>query len=157
MSITDKDHLEDRGKETITRNPAPDKGVKIKNDQMPEFDQLKRLVGSEEAQSNEIIEDIDDQRQATSAQELKERETHRIGEEEYYKLRNKWSWFIFGFVTFMLLFQLFLVCFIGFKWVDFRDYQTFLHLVIGQNFAQIIGMGVIVAKFLFPNNLSKDK
>lgn len=121
------------------------------SDQFPEFDQLKQLIGSAEVKNREFVEDIDDQRQATSAQELKERETHRVGEEEYYKLRSKWSWFIFSFVAFMLFFQLALVFAIGFGWVDFTKYQTFLHLVMGQNFAQIIGMGIIVAKFLFPN------
>jgi cytochrome c-type biogenesis protein CcmH/NrfG len=121
----------------------------------PEFEQLKALVDSADG-AIETAEDIDDQRQAISAQELKERETHRRGEEEYYKLRSKWSWFIFSFIAFMLLFQLLLTSAIGLKWVEFKDYQTFLHLVAGENFAQIIGMGIIVAKFLFPNHRSRD-
>jgi hypothetical protein len=113
-----------------------------------EFDKLKKIVSDNKGL--EIVENIDDERQATARQAIKERETHRRGEEEYYTLRNKWSWFIFGFVAFMLLFQLFVIVAIGYKWVDFTQYQTFLHLVIGENFAQIIGMGIIVAKFLFP-------
>lgn len=120
------------------------------------FKELQELVSTKTAGKNAVAEDIDDQRQEVSSQELKERETHRVGEEEYYKLRNKWSWFIFSFVSFMLLFQLFVVCAIGYQWVNFKEYQTFLHLVIGQNFAQIIGMGIIVAKFLFPKPPSKD-
>src|SRR5690606_6326084 len=104
---------------------------------------------------NEVVEDIDVQRQAVSAQEVKERETHRIGEAEYYKLRNRWSWFIFIFISFMLLFQLFIMLALGYGWADFKEYQTILHMVMGQNFAQIIGMGIIVAKFLFP--LRKNK
>lgn len=155
MSITDKKPAQ--GKAATTVNTSYDEKVKTDPNQIAEFDQLKELIGSEETKNSEVVENIDDQRQAVSAQELKERETNRVGKEEYYKLRNKWSWFICTFVAFMLLFQLFMVCAIGFKWVDFKDYQTFLHLVIGQNFAQIIGMGIIVAKFLFPNTPSNDK
>jgi len=97
-------------------------------------------------------EEIDLVRQETSRQILRERETRRIGQQKYFQLRDKWSWFIFGYISFMLLFQLFLTLAIGFKWANFSQYRTFLNVVIGQNFAQIVGMGVIVAKYLFPNN-----
>ena len=126
------------------------------NDSDQAFNQLKELVNTTSNKNSASAEDIDDQRQATSSQELKERETHRKGEEEYYKLRNKWSWFIFIFIAFMLLFQLFVTLAIGYGWVKFDSYQTYLHLVIGQNFAQIVGMGIIVATFLFPKSRPKS-
>lgn len=97
-------------------------------------------------------ETIDENRQETSEQTIKERETIRIGREKYFGLRDKWSWFIFSYICFMLLFQLFLTVAIGYNWVDFSQYKTFLHVVMAENFAQIIGMGYIVAKYLFPNS-----
>jgi hypothetical protein len=132
--------------------PAPDSAAVITpatNDQEIAFDQLKQIVYAEKDTSG-APEGIDDERRTKTAQTLRERETHRKGEEDYYGLRKKWSWFIFSFITFMLLFQLALTIAIGFKVVDFEKYPIFLHLIIGENFAQIIGMGIIVAKYLFP-------
>jgi hypothetical protein len=94
-------------------------------------------------------DEIDNNREQLTAQTLKERETDRIGTQKYYELRSKWSIYIRNFVWFMLGFQLFLAIAIGAGWLNFTSYQFFINLVIGQNFAQIIGMGVIVAKFLF--------
>lgn len=153
MSITNKKPR--KAKTKVDESISTDTVVhdSEKEDSLASLDELKELVSKKTAK--DAAEDIDDQRQSASAQEMRERETHRIGEEEYYRLRNKWSWFIFGFITFMLLFQLFLTMTLGFKLMDFKDYPIFLHLVIGENFAQIIGMGIIVAKFLFPHYRSR--
>lgn len=132
--------------------PTPDSPAAITpatNDQEIAFDQLKQIVYAEKDTSN-TPEGIDNERRTKTAQTLRERETHRKGEEDYYGLRKKWSWFIFSFITFMLVFQLALTIAVGFKVVDFEKYPIFLHLIIGENFAQIIGMGFIVAKYLFP-------
>jgi hypothetical protein len=134
------------------KTPTPDPAAAITpaaNDQEVAFDQLKQIVYAEKDTSN-TPEGIDDERRTKTAQTLKERETHRKGEEDYYGLRKKWSWFIFSFITFMLLFQLALTIAVGLKVMDFEKYPIFLHLIIGENFAQIIGMGIIVAKYLFP-------
>lgn len=97
-------------------------------------------------------ETIDEDRQRTTEQAIKERETERLGQEKYYALRDKWSWFIFIFISFMLLSQLYLAMIIGFGIADFTQYKAFLHVIIAENFAQIVGMGYIVAKYLFPND-----
>lgn len=132
----------------------------------PNKDESKTEVGSDSKQSSKYIslvdllaqskvstkeESIDEDRQETADQAIKERETIRLGHEKYYELRDKWSWFIFSYICFMLIFQLFLTAAIGFGWADFSEYRTFLHIVMAENFAQIIGMGYIVAKYLFPN------
>jgi hypothetical protein len=88
-------------------------------------------------------------RDALTEQTLRERETQRLGFQKYYDLRDKWSRYIMLYVWFMLLFQLGLTLAIGLTRLDFGHYSFFLNLVIGQNFAQIVGMGIIVAKFLF--------
>jgi hypothetical protein len=95
---------------------------------------------------------IDEDRQQITEQTIKERETMRIGQEKYFELRGRWSNFIAIFVTFMLMFQLYLAMSIGLGWLNFTDNKLFLHIVIGENFAQIVGMGYIVAKYLFPNS-----
>lgn len=109
---------------------------------------LEELIGEFKKTAKKVTTDED--RQATSEQITKERETIRIGQEKYYDLRDKWSRFIAVFIGFMLLFQLFITVAIGYNWVNFSHHTTFLHLVIGENFAQILGMGYIVAKYLFP-------
>ena len=89
-------------------------------------------------------------------QTLRERETQRLGFQKYYDLRDKWSRYIMLYVWFMLLFQLGLTLAIGLSQLDFGKYSFFLNLVIGQNFAQIVGMGIIVAKFLFSDQKPGD-
>lgn len=122
------------------------------NDSEPDFDFISVPDLLKESKPALHTEDIDDVRQRISEQELRERETARLGEDKYYKLRDKWSWFIAFFVLFMLVFQVVLTVQTGEGNWKFRD-TTYLHLVIGENFAQIVGMGIIVAKFLFPNKL----
>lgn len=92
---------------------------------------------------------IDDNRQRLTDQRLKERETERQGVEKYYELRDKWSRYIRDYVWAMIAFQFIVTAAVGSGWVDFIDYQILITLVVGQNFGQIIGMGIIVAKFLF--------
>ncbi len=134
-------------------------GSKLKKDETAkDSDQLELndLIGDVGVAQGEVTAKkldsgiIDSDRQRLTNQKLKERETEREGSENYYKLRNKWSIYICRFIAAMLIYQAVLTLCIGMGWFDFINYQTFLSLAIGENFAQIVGMGVIVAKFLFP-------
>lgn len=98
---------------------------------------------------------IDVIRQKLADQALLNDETRREGQQKYYELRDEWSSYIRNFVWAMILYQVLLTAAIGREWLDFTEYKTFLMLVVGQNFAQIIGMGVIVAKFLFSDRPHK--
>jgi len=82
---------------------------------------------------------------------LREREAHVSGFERYYRLRDRWSLYLVIFISVMIAFQVLLTALIGFGALNFLNYQYFLYIVIGENFAQIIAMGFIVVKFLFPN------
>lgn len=95
-------------------------------------------------------DDIDESRQRENEQAIKERETERQGREHYFQLRDRWSWFIFGFVCSMIILEAFLAIAIGYGWMNFEHYKYVVSLVLGENFAQIVGMGIIVSKFLFP-------
>ena len=82
---------------------------------------------------------------------IREREAHVTGFERYYKLRDRWSLYLVIFISIMISFQVLVTALIGFGALNFLNYQYFLYVVIGENFAQIIAMGFIVVKFLFPN------
>jgi len=69
---------------------------------------------------------------------------------QFLSLRETWSnWLIF-WICVLILFQIVVTFLIGTKTLNFTDYQWFLPLVITENFLQIVGMGVIIVKFLYP-------
>lgn len=78
------------------------------------------------------------------------------GKESYYEIRQIWSTIIACFVTFIILFQAVITFLIGYNKLDFGNYKTFLYIVVGENFFNVIGMGYIVANHLFPNKNRKD-
>lgn len=92
------------------------------------------------------------EQQVESEQEIKERETERRGREEYFILRREWSGRLAWFLGVMILFQIILTLIIGAGWLNFLDYETFLYLVVGENFVQIVGMCILVVQFLFPKS-----
>lgn len=92
------------------------------------------------------------ERRLESDQRIKERETERRGREEYFNLRSEWSARLAWFLGVMILFQILLTLVIGAGWLDFASYETFLYLVVGENFVQIVGMCILVVQFLFPKN-----
>src|SRR3989344_8842560 len=73
------------------------------------------------------------------------------GLQKFYKLRSHWSWFLFGFITFLLMFQTTLTFLVGWKMMRFYENEEFLNIVIGENFGLIVGMGYIAVRFLFKN------
>jgi hypothetical protein len=87
---------------------------------------------------------------------IRERAAHVSGFERYYKLRDRWSLYLVIFMSVMIAFQVLLTALIGFGALNFLNYQYFLYVVIGENFAQIIAMGFIVVKFLFPGSPDND-
>lgn len=129
---------------STTNKPKP-----VNDNEKPELS-LNDLLGATSKGASTVDGSIDDSRQKRNEQRIKERETERQGAEKYYELRDKWSRYIRDYVWAMIAFQFVVAAAIGFGWVDFSNYQFLITLVVGQNFAQIIGMGIIVAKFLFP-------
>lgn len=89
-------------------------------------------------------------------QKIRSWETDRVGREKYYELRDAWSWFLRWLLTVMVLFQFLITAAIGFGLVDFIEYKTFLYAILVENFLQIVGMALIVVKFLFPNGTFSD-
>jgi hypothetical protein len=87
-------------------------------------------------------------------------ESERIeldGRRQFFKLRGSWSRWLIGWITGLLLFHVALTAAIGFDLVDFRDYEWFLPMVVAQNFLQIVGMGFIIVRFLYPGVPTDNK
>jgi hypothetical protein len=78
-----------------------------------------------------------------------EAETHLSGLKTFYTLRKKWSWFILGCISVLLIFHISLAYLVGLGYLDFKDYNWFLPIVATNNFLQIIALAIIVVKFLF--------
>jgi len=93
-----------------------------------------------------------EQRNEMSEQVLRERETNRQGKKDYYDLRKHWSLFLFIFLFLSTIFQITLTLLLGYGYISFVDNKVFLYMVIGENFLQIVGMCLIVVRFLFPSN-----
>jgi hypothetical protein len=66
-------------------------------------------------------------------------------------LRGRWSKWLIGWITALISFQIILTGLVGVKWFDFTGHQYFLPLVIGQNVVQVVGMGYVIVKFLYPS------
>jgi hypothetical protein len=69
---------------------------------------------------------------------------------QFLALRETWSVFLIIWISSLLIFQIALTGLIGGGRLDFTKYQWFLPAVVAQNFGQVIGMGYIVVRFLYP-------
>jgi hypothetical protein len=65
-------------------------------------------------------------------------------------LRNRWSGWLLVWISCLLIFQMALSMAVGWGILDFEKYQWFLPTVIVQTFGQIVGMGYVVVRFLYP-------
>lgn len=73
------------------------------------------------------------------------------GERQFFTLRGDWSRTVSCWISVLIAFQIGLTFVIGVKALDFKGYDWFLPLVVTQNFLQIVGMGYLVVKFLYPD------
>lgn len=72
----------------------------------------------------------------------------RDGLTQFYGLRRMWSGWLIGWVSVLICFQIVLTFSIGLGLLDYKDYDWFLPLVTAQNFLQIVGMAIVVVRFL---------
>jgi hypothetical protein len=71
---------------------------------------------------------------------------------EYSALRKSWSKHILFAFWGLLGFEVLFIIGVGLKIISFEEYSALPQIVVGTFAAHIIGLVVIVAKFLFPNN-----
>jgi hypothetical protein len=72
------------------------------------------------------------------------------GRKQFHNLRGRWSTWLITWISGLLIFHICLTGGIGFGWLDFKNYLTFLPMVVVENFLQIAGMGIVIVKFLYP-------
>lgn len=75
---------------------------------------------------------------------------HVEGQESYYKLRNFWGKLLAITLCLSIGFQFWLAYMVGKGRLNFQDYTTFLNIIAGENFIQVIGLSAFVVKYLFP-------
>lgn len=74
---------------------------------------------------------------------------HNNGLNEYYALRVRWSHCLKFLLIVLVMFQCFLVAAVGRNWMDFTKYQSFLKIQATVYFLQVVGMCLIVVRYLF--------
>ncbi|MCR5941847.1 hypothetical protein FG152_13585 [Ochrobactrum sp. XJ1] len=63
--------------------------------------------------------------------------------------KKQWSDFMIDVMTILIGFQMVLLIMVGFGWWDFSKYEWLLPLLLVQNFAQIVGLALVVVRSLF--------
>ena len=71
-------------------------------------------------------------------------------------MRSKWSWTIIVWISVLIAFHIIITICVGCNVLNFAKQQFLIQTVIGTNFLEIVGMGVIIIKFLYPAS-SKPK
>ena len=88
-------------------------------------------------------------------------ERHLQGISDFYRSRRQWSAFLIGCIALSLVFQITITFLVGLKVLDFTQYQWFLPIVASENFVQIVGLAIIVLKWLFsgatPNKMLEGR
>ncbi len=83
-------------------------------------------------------------------EEVAQLRAERQGTEDYYGLRREWSGLLKWLLSGMVIFQIGLTLSVGLGHLDFTQYKLFLELLVGETFAQVAGMCIIVVTCLFP-------
>ena len=78
------------------------------------------------------------------------------GRKRFFDLRDKWSGWIVTWISAFILFHIAVTFGIGFKWLDFQTHVWLLPGIIIENFLQVVGMGYVVIKFLYPEEKKPD-
>lgn len=75
------------------------------------------------------------------------------GRKQFFAIRKNWSSWIIASISLIILFHVALVFMTGLGWLNFHDYDRMITAIFIEDFLQIVGMGYVVVKFLFPKQL----
>jgi len=67
----------------------------------------------------------------------------------FFTSRKRWSLFLKTAVGVTIIFSFLLTIAVGRHWLNFESYQTFLWIVAGENFIQVLGLAAIAVHFFF--------
>lgn len=62
-----------------------------------------------------------------------------------------------AWISSFIVFHIGLTIGVGMKGLDFLEYQWLIPLITVENFLQIVGMGYVVVRFLYPLDLAPKK
>lgn len=73
------------------------------------------------------------------------------GRIKFFALRDRWSNWIIAWISVFILFHVGITVSVGLGILDFTKAQWLIPSIVLENFLQVAGMGVIVIKFLYPD------
>lgn len=88
--------------------------------------------------------------------ELETKKSHLDAAKDYYKLRKDWSSFLMTVLALLVIFQITLTLFVGVGFFNFVNNQWFINSIVAETFLQIVGMCIIVVKFLYPTKEERE-
>lgn len=77
------------------------------------------------------------------------------GRRAFFRLRRHWSAALMIWISLFIIFHVGITLGVGLGWLDFLEYQWLVPLITVENFLQIVGMGYVVVRFLYPSDLSQ--
>ncbi|MCO7736450.1 hypothetical protein NJB95_07475 [Brucella intermedia] len=69
--------------------------------------------------------------------------------QSHHQSKKQWSNFMIFIMGMLILFQMVLLMMVGWGWWDFTKYDWLLPMLLVQNFAQIVGLALVVVRSLF--------
>lgn len=79
------------------------------------------------------------------------------GRRQYFNLQKTWSVAIIVWISGLLFFNCLLVSFVGFQIVSFEKSPWLVTSFVTEIFLQVIGLGYIAARFLFPSAVKAER
>ena len=76
------------------------------------------------------------------------------GKRAFFKLRKHWSAALMIWISSFIVFHISITIAVGLGTLDFLEYQWLIPLITVENFLQIVGMGYVVVRFLYPNGIN---
>jgi hypothetical protein len=106
---------------------------------------IKKLIGQDSKPPIDIA-------QAEREADLQYKKLQNDKVRQYLDLQKLWSKFILCILLISTVAVFLMIFLLGFGLLEFEKYPYFPHTVVGSFFAEFIGLGVIVAKYLFPRS-----
>jgi hypothetical protein len=87
--------------------------------------------------------------------DLKGKQNEFSAKKAFYELRNLWGFLLALLLAASVAFQFWLAYQIGTGQLRFEGYETFLNIIAGESFVQVVGLCIVVVRCLFPEGTLK--
>lgn len=123
-------------------------GKKILDDVNKKNDQITGSKQVFDKSNTNIDNEIFSYRKSKSSAEKIELE----GRRDFFRLRKLWSICIIFWITIFIAFHGGIALAVGFGHLNYENHQSILLTILAEDFLQILGMGYVIVKFLYPVN-----